>query len=342
MASASTIPTMDPWKPRRTRRFKYQSHAYKLISPAECAENSSDPSSDNRQPQPPPRTLNRSRRNTTERGTLNPTSRIEKKGKNTLLETEDVLIRDPGSYLQNISVQTMSSPSEDRQNLTTADLAMTDQEHSKRKLITTPCPPSSKQVRKRQTRSRRQTSARKGHTIAQKPEQPTAKCNSAVHSSQPVTVKLWEPHNIVRERRHLNELDVCLSVYDQVMKDAIDKERRPFIKEILLKHVKTTQKTFLAIIKQTHMLQLVQKRYQMEKTRQKKLQRAMQSTFKDLRKGANKLLIKREYVQRSKGKLQLTDSDKETEEDMFKQLKSFLAPFDTQGILVPENQSLSE
>ena len=345
MASASTVSRespMDPWRPRRTRRHDYQSHTYKLRTPVVSTENTSDQEaigllSADTKPQPP-RTLN-------QRAAFSPTSQTEKEVEQTWFEAEDILNSDSGLHLQDISVRTMvGSPIEDQTNLATASddiLDMADQEHARNLSVNNSCTPSLRQqVRKSQAKSRKHTCAKTTYGIARKRVKPSSKCHSAAHGG-PVKVKLWEPHNVSRERKHLNELDVCLSVYDQVLQDAIDKEHRPIIKEVLLRHVKLTRKVFLATIKETHMLHLIQKRYQMEKIRQRKLRRAMQSTFKGLRKGAKQQLIKWEYVERNK-RLQLDDSDKETDDDMSKQLKSLLAPLDPQGMLVSESQSPCE
>ena len=329
-------PRMDPWKPRKTRRPNYQPYNYRLRTPVIRTENALGLSSTNTETEPQsPRSLNHC---ITEGTTFSQTGHAGNEVMQACSEDEDVLNGDTHSHLQDISVGTVtSSPVQDQQDLTSDDvdiLDVADQEHAKVNLAATSCTPSPRQrVKKSQVRSRKQTRAKK--RVVQKPLQQTPKHDSAV-DARPITVKLWEPHSIRRERKHLNELDVCLTVYDQVMQDAVDKEERPAIKEILLKHKKITQKAFIAIIKEAHLLHLIQKRHQMEKTRQRKLRRAMQSTFKGLRKGAKRLLIRKEYVERSR-RCQLDDLHKETDDDMFEQLKSLLTPFNTQEMLVSES-----
>lgn len=44
-----------------------------------------------------------------------------------------------------------------------------------------------------------------------------------IHNSHtaPVTVKLWQPRHVKRTRRDLSELDVCLTLYDEVVREAM-------------------------------------------------------------------------------------------------------------------------
>ena len=39
--------------------------------------------------------------------------------------------------------------------------------------------------------------------------------------TSPVTVKLWQPRHVKRTRRDLSELDVCLTLYDEVVREAM-------------------------------------------------------------------------------------------------------------------------
>lgn len=275
--------------------------------------------------------------------TSNPTSRKDKILTRTGLEAEDALNGETGAHLCDVSPTTvMTSPSTEQRSLEMANLDNLEVAHNKspQRQCTTasPCvPPSRQRAWKSQTKSRKKVIIEKSCSSVYKPIQSASRNESAV-SSEPVKVKLWEPRNMMRERKHLNELDICLSVYDQVMQDVSDEEHRPMIKEVLLQHMKMTRKSFLVTIREAHMLQLIQKRHQMEKTRQKKLRRSMESTFKGLRKGSMQLLMKREFLERTK-RLQLDDLDQARDDDLFKQLKFLLAPFDTQGMLVAESQS---
>ena len=335
-------PRMDPWKPRKTRLPNYQPFNYRLRTPVIRTETVLGSSSANTQTEL--RSPRAQKRCITEGTTFTQAGHRGSEVMQVCLEDEEVSNGDTRSHLQDISVGTVtSSPVQDGQDLASTDvdiLDVADQEHAKVKLVATSYTRSPRQqVKKSQVRLRKQIGAKKRH-IVQKPLQRTPKHDSAVDAG-PITIKLWEPHSIPRERKHLNELDVCLTVYDQVMQDAVDKEERPAIKEILLKHKKITRKAFIAIIKEAHMLHLIQKRHQMEKTRQRKLRRAMQSTFKGLRKGAKRLLIKKEFIERSRRR-QLDDLPKETDDDMFEQLKSLLTPFNAKEMLISETQSLSE
>ena len=44
---------------------------------------------------------------------------------------------------------------------------------------------------------------------------------SLVPTTGPVTVKLWQPRHVKRTRRDLSELDVCLTLYDEVVREAM-------------------------------------------------------------------------------------------------------------------------
>ena len=70
-----------------------------------------------------------------------------------------------------------------------------------------------------------------------------------------VSVDLWHPRHIVRDHTMLNELDICMSVCDQVFHDAMENESNKQIRKALNTHRKLTRKEIMRGIMEAHELE---------------------------------------------------------------------------------------
>ena len=70
-----------------------------------------------------------------------------------------------------------------------------------------------------------------------------------------VSVDLWHPRHIVRDHTMLNELDICMSVCDQVFRDAMENESNEQIRKALNTHRKLTRKRIMRGIMEAHELE---------------------------------------------------------------------------------------
>ena len=70
-----------------------------------------------------------------------------------------------------------------------------------------------------------------------------------------VSVDLWHPRHIVRDHTMLSELDICMSVCDQVFRDAMENESNQRIRKALNTHRKLTRKRITRGIMEAHELE---------------------------------------------------------------------------------------
>ena len=81
-----------------------------------------------------------------------------------------------------------------------------------------------------------------------------------------VSVDLWHPRHIVRDHTMLNELDICMSVCDQVFRDAMENESNEQIRKALNTHRKLTRKRTMRGIMEAHELERMNKEIERKKS----------------------------------------------------------------------------
>lgn len=103
-------------------------------------------------------------------------------------------------------------------------------------------------------------------------------------SGAPVKVKLWRPKHVTRSRKHLSELDVCLTACEQAVRDALDRAESLPVQRAVVKYWRVVQKHILSSVRQSHTVSALDTRLKKEQLRHKKLQRDMLTVFSSLRK----------------------------------------------------------
>lgn len=142
--------------------------------------------------------------------------------------------------------------------------------------------------------------------------------SNAIHeAADEIVVEVWQPKSTPRGLLDLNELDICLSVYNEAFMECLRSTQDTVQQLILLKHWKVTTRHVLSVMSHNYVTQKLQRKLEMEKTLQCHLQSDLLTTAEEIRSALGTYYTALKRVKESKKE----EDDRHDTEEMLKELR---------------------
>eukprot|EP00731_Ephydatia_muelleri_P021062 Em0013g789a len=132
-----------------------------------------------------------------------------------------------------------------------------------------------------------------------------------------IVVEVWQLKSIPRGLLDVNELDICLSVYNEAFMECLQSTQDAVQQKFLFKHWKLTTRHVLSVMSDSYVTQRLQKKLEMEKTLQCHLQSDLLTTTEEIRSALGNYYTALKQVKECKKE----EDDRRDTEEMLKELR---------------------